>query len=84
MTNKVQKNIRRTGIVLGCIPLLIFIPIWNIFFFIYRPLGEAIAWFLIYSVFLVPIAMILGLIDLGMTISNRRKANKAKELTPEV
>lgn len=76
MTSKAHKIFRRTGIVLGSITLLNFIPIWNIFFFISEPLGKSIAQFLIYSVLLVPVAMIMGLIDLAITVSRRRDAKK--------
>ena len=78
MTGKAQKRIRITGIVLGSIPLLFFVlrPIWGIIAFISEPLTVGIVNFFLYSTLLVPVAIVLGLIDLGMTLSRRKAAKK--------
>ena len=82
MTGKAQKRIRITGIVLGSIPLLFFVlrPIWGIIAFISEPLTVGIVNFFLYSTLLVPVAIVLGLIDLGMTLSRKNAAKKPEAL----
>jgi len=82
VTGKAQKRIRITGIVLGSIPLLFFVlrPIWGIIAFISEPLTVGIVNFFVYSTLLVPVAIVLGLIDLGMTLSRKNAAKKPEAL----
>jgi len=82
VAGKTQKRIRITGIVLGSIPLLFFVlrPIWGIIAFISEPLTVGIVNFFVYSTLLVPVAIVLGLIDLGMTLSRRNAAKKSEAL----
>ena len=82
MAGKTQKRIRITGIVLGSIPLLFFVlrPIWGIIAFISEPLTVGIVNFFVCSTLLVPVAIVLGLIDLGMTLSRRNAAKKSEAL----
>ena len=82
MAAKTQKRIRITGIVLGSIPLLFFVlrPIWGIIAFISEPLTVGIVNFFVYSTLLVPIAIVLGLVDLGMTLSRKNAAKKPEAL----
>ena len=80
MAGKTQKRIRITGIVLGAIPLLFFVlrPIWGIIAFISdEQLTVGIVNFFLYSTLLVPVAIVLGLIDLGMTLSKRKASSSA-------
>jgi len=80
VTGKAQKRIRITGIVLGSIPLLFFVlrPIWGIIAFISdEPLTVGIVNFFLYSTLLVPVAIVLGLVDLGMTLSKRKASSSA-------
>jgi hypothetical protein len=81
MTGKAQKRIRITGIVLGSIPLLFFVlrSIWGIIAFT-EPLTVGIVNFFLYSTLLVPVAIVLGLVDLGMTLSRRKAAKKPEAL----
>jgi hypothetical protein len=82
VTGKAQKRIRITGIVLGSIPLLFFVlrPIWGIIAFISEPLTVGIVNFFVYSTLLVPVAIVLGLVDLGMTLSRKNAAKKPEAL----
>jgi len=82
VTGKAQMRIRITGIVLGSIPLLFFVlrPIWGIIAFISEPLTVGIVNFLVYSTLLVPVAIVLGLVDLGMTLSRKNAAKKPEAL----
>lgn len=83
MAGKTQKRIRITGIVLGSIPLLFFVlrPIWGIIAFISdEPLTVGIVNFFLYSVLLVPVAIVLGLVDLGMPLSRKNAAKKPEAL----
>ena len=75
-------RIRIIGIVLGSIPLLFFVlrPIWGIIAFISEPLTVGIVNFFVYSTLLVPVAIVLGLIDLGLTLSGRNAAKKSEAL----
>ena len=75
-------RIRIIGIVLGSIPLLFFVlrPIWGIIAFISEPLTVGIVNFFVYSTLLVPVAIVLGLIDLGMTLSRKNAAKKPEAL----
>jgi hypothetical protein len=82
VVGKTQKRIRITGIVLGSIPLLFFVlrPIWGIIAFISEPLTVGIVNFFVYSTLLVPVAIVLGLVDLGMTLSRKNAAKKPEAL----
>ena len=70
MASKVQKRIRITGIVLGVIPLstmplvMIFRDAWHVIPGLIMLVGLT-------SIYFLPVAIVLGLIDLVMAISSR-------------
>jgi hypothetical protein len=70
MASKVQKRIRITGIVLGVIPLST-IPLYIIFQDAWPPIPGLIMLTALISMWFVPVAMVLGCIDLVMAIGNR-------------
>ena len=77
MTSRVQKRIRITGIVLGAIPLTnmtggILLPLVLAF----PALAVPVASFMFFSIVFLPVAIVLGLIDLGMTLASGRSAKK--------
>lgn len=70
MASKVQKRIRVTGIVLGAIPLST-IPLYMIFRDAWHVIPGLIMLVALTSIYFVPVAIALGLIDLVMAISSR-------------
>ena len=71
MTNKTHKIICRTAIVFALLPLTP-VFVWLGVLWAVPALTEFVQFFIIYGYFICwPIAMALGLVDLGMTISNR-------------
>jgi hypothetical protein len=71
MTNKAHKIFRRTAIVFALLPLTP-VFVWLGVLWAVPALTEFVQFFTIYGYFICwPIASALGLVDLGMTISNR-------------
>ena len=70
MASKVQKRIRVTRIVLGVIPLST-IPLYMIFRDAWHVIPGLIMLVALTSIYFVPVAIVLGLIDLVMAISSR-------------
>jgi hypothetical protein len=82
MTTRAQKGIRRTAIVFALLPLT---PafLWLAVLWAIPALSYAVSFFVVYSYFFCwPIAIALGLVDLGMSISKRvSKINKSSNST---
>lgn len=84
MASKVQRRIRITGIILGVIPLStqtggLYQPlVW-----IFPALGVPLMYFFIFSLAFLPIAIALGLVDLGMTIASRDNAKQLESAGTE-
>jgi hypothetical protein len=82
MATRTQKVIRRTAIVFALLPLT---PafVWLAVLWVIPALGYAVSFFVVYSYFFCwPIAIALGLVDLGMSISKRvSKINKSSSST---
>ncbi len=70
MTGRLQKRIRVTGIVLGVIPLST-IPLYMIFRDAWHVIPGLIMLVALTSIYFVPVAIVLGLIDLVIAISSR-------------
>jgi hypothetical protein len=70
MTSSVQRRVRITGIVLGVIPLST-IPLYIIFQDAFAPIPGVIMLVAMTSIWFVPVAIVLGCIDLGMAIASR-------------
>ena len=70
MTSSVQRRVRITGIVLGVIPLST-IPLYVIFQDACAPIPGIIMLVAMTSIWFVPVAVVLGCIDLGMAIASR-------------
>jgi hypothetical protein len=78
MASKVQRRIRITGIILGVIPLSSLTGgLYQPLVWIFPALAMPLAQFLLLSVWFLPVAVGLGLVDLGMTISNRIHAKES-------
>ncbi|NBQ98459.1 MAG: hypothetical protein EBT26_06085 [Microbacteriaceae bacterium] len=82
MTGKAQKGIRRTAIVFALLPLTP-VFVWLAVLWVIPALSGAVSFFVVYSYFFCwPIAIALGLADLGMSISKRvSKINKSSNST---
>lgn len=82
MATRAQKGIRRTAIVFALLPLT---PafVWLAVLWAIPALSYAVSFFVVYSYFFCwPIAIALGLVDLGMSISKRvSKINKSSNST---
>jgi len=71
MTTRAQKGIRRTAIVFALLPLTP-VFVWLAVLWSIPALSGAVGFFVVYSYFFCwPIAIALGLVDLGMSISKR-------------
>jgi len=70
MTSSVQRRVRITGIVLGVIPLST-IPLYIILQDACAPIPGIIMLVAMTSIWFVPVAVVLGCIDLGMAIASR-------------
>jgi hypothetical protein len=77
-TDKLQKVIRRTGIVLGLIPLVAISTVYVLAGFnvnshaAVNDAAKVMMFVAAYSLPLLPIAITLGLFDLGIAISKRK------------
>ena len=82
MTTGAQKVIRRTAIVFALLPLTP-VFVWLAVLWAVPALGDSVRFFLVYSYFFCwPIAIALGLIYLGMSITKRfSKISKAPSST---
>lgn len=77
MTSKAQKVIRRTSILFALLPLTP-VFVWLAVLAVIPALGDFVRFFIVFGYFLCwPVAIVLGLVDLGMTIS-KRIASKQK------
>ena len=83
MTGKLQKRIRVTGIVLGVIPLST-IPLYMIFLDAWHVIPGLIMLVALTSIYFVPVAIVLGLIDLVMAISSRLQIKVKKNQNAEI
>lgn len=85
MTNRAQKIIRRTAIGFALLPLTP-VFVWLGILWAVPALTSYVQSFVVYGYFICwPIAIALGLVDLGMTISNRiasRGAADSSQLGP--
>ena len=71
MKTRAQKVVRRTAIVFALLPLTP-VFVWLAVLWIIPALSGAVSFFVVYSYFFCwPIAIALGLVDLGMSISKR-------------
>jgi hypothetical protein len=70
MASKVQKRIRVTGIVIGVIALSTF-PLYMIFRDAWHVIPGLIMLVGMTSIYFLPVAIVLGIIDLVMAISSR-------------
>ena len=76
--DKVQKVLRKTGIVLGLIPLVAISTVYVLAGFnvnshaAVSDTARVMMFVSAYSLWLLPIAVILGLTDLGIAISKRK------------
>lgn len=87
MTSKTQKVIRRTSIVFALLPLTP-VFVWLAVVAVIPALRDFVGFFVVFGYFLCwPVAIVLGLVDPGMTISNRlaskQKATAASDLITE-
>jgi hypothetical protein len=82
VTTSPQKVIRRTAIVFALLPLTP-VFVWLAVLWVIPTLSGAVGFFVVYSYFFCwPIAIALGLVDLGMSISKRvSKINKSSNST---
>lgn len=80
MTSKVQRRVRITGIVLGVIPLST-IPLYIVFQEAWTPIPGIIMLVALISIWFVPVAMVLGCIDLVIAIGNRFEIRVKKPST---
>lgn len=80
MTSKVQRRVRITGIVLGVIPLST-IPLYIVFQDAWTPIPGIIMLVALTSIWFVPVAMVLGCIDLVIAIGNRFEIRVKKPST---
>jgi hypothetical protein len=82
VTTRGQRVVRRTAIVFALLPLT---PafVWLAVLWAIPALSGAVGFFVVYSYFFCwPIAIALGLVDLGMSISKRvSKINKSSNST---
>ncbi len=85
MKTKTHKIIRRTAIVFALLPLTP-VFVWLALLWAIPALTEFVQFFVVYGYFICwPIAIALGLVDLGMTVSNRiasRGAADSSKLGP--
>ena len=70
MTSRVQRRVRIIGIVLGVVPLST-IPLYIIFQDAWAPIPGIIMLVAMTSIWFVPVGIVLGCIDLGMSIASR-------------
>ena len=82
MTRRAQKIIRRTAIGFALLPLTP-VFVWLGVLWAVPALSGAVGFFVVYSYFFCwPIAIALGLVDLGMSLSKRvSKINKSSNST---
>lgn len=78
MTSTVQRRVRIIGIVLGVVPLST-IPLYLIFQDAWAPIPGLIMLVAMTSIWFVPVAMVLGCIDLGMAIASRIEISVKKK-----
>lgn len=78
MTSTVQRRVRIIGIVLGVVPLST-IPLYLIFRDAWAPIPGLIMLVAMTSIWFVPVAMVLGCIDLGMAIASRIEISVKKK-----
>jgi len=70
VTSRVQRRVRIIGIVLGVVPLST-IPLYIILQDAWAPIPGIIMLVAMTSIYFVPVAIVLGCIDLGMAIASR-------------
>ena len=76
MTTRGQRVVRRTAIVFALLPLTP-VFVWLAVLWVIPALSVAVGFFVVYSYFFCwPIAIALGLVELGMTLS-KRKASRS-------
>lgn len=81
MTSSAQKIIRRTAIGFALLPLTP-IFVWLGVLWAVPALAYYVQFFAVYGYFICwPIAIALGLVDLGMSISNRMNVKRAQTST---